>query len=49
MMSLAMDETNILMSDYWVPAGLMPMNESKEIDVSVVDEAAKMLGFKDYE
>jgi len=50
MMSFDMDEKNILLSDYWVPAGLMPMSAANEpaVDNSVLDEAAKMLGLNDY-
>lgn len=42
MMSLAEDETNPMMDEYWVPAGLMPMSGAQITD-EVLDETLKML------
>jgi HK97 family phage portal protein len=47
-MSLAADEENILMNDYLVPVGLMPMSGAT-VEDAAIEEAAKRLGIKDYE
>jgi HK97 family phage portal protein len=47
MLDFGIDEENILMDDYWVPMGSMPMN-AMMINDTVLDEAEKMLKLKNY-
>jgi HK97 family phage portal protein len=47
LMSFAMDESNPMMSEYWVPLGATPMS-SVTVNDTALEEAAKMMGILDY-